>query len=119
MKTTMNDLNLLPALVDAVGDMGFTEPTPIQAQAIPVVLDGKDLIACAATGTGKTAAFMLPLLQILSTGEQGRSRALVLSPTRELALQIDEQAQVLGYHLNLSAAAVVGGVDMGPQERAL
>jgi len=119
MKTTMNDLNLLPALVDAVADMGYTEPTPIQEQAIPVVLAGQDLIACAATGTGKTAAFMLPLLQLLHAGEAGRCRALILSPTRELALQIDEQAQALGYHLGLSAAAVVGGVDMGPQERAL
>jgi ATP-dependent RNA helicase RhlE len=120
MKTSMNDLNLIPALVDAVADMGYTEPTPIQAQAIPVVLAGRDLIACAATGTGKTAAFMLPLMQRLQAGAAGRCRALILSPTRELALQIDEQAQALGYHLDgLSAAAVVGGMDMGPQERWL
>jgi len=117
--TSMKDLNLLPALVDAIGDMGYTQPTPIQEKSIPVILAGRDLIGCAATGTGKTAAFMLPVLQLLSAKDPGRCRALVLSPTRELALQIDEQALALGYHLGLSAAAVVGGVDMGPQERAL
>src|SRR4029078_7830375 len=74
METSMNDLNLLPALVDAVADMGYTEPTPIQAQAIPVILAGQDLIACAATGTGKTAAFMLPLLQLLNAGATGARR---------------------------------------------
>ncbi len=99
--------------------MGFSEATPIQAGAIPLVLAGRDLIGCAATGTGKTAAFLLPVLQLLARGEHGRCRCLVLSPTRELALQIDEQALALGYHLGLSAAAVVGGVDAGPQERAL
>jgi ATP-dependent RNA helicase RhlE len=119
MTTSMKELNLLPDLVDAVADMGYTTATPIQAQAIPVVLEGRDLIGCAATGTGKTAAFVLPVLQLLSKGDHGRCRALILSPTRELALQIDEQALALGYHLGLSAAAVVGGVDMGPQERAL
>jgi ATP-dependent RNA helicase RhlE len=120
MITSMNDLNLIPALVDAVADMGYTEATPIQAQAIPVALAGRDLIACAATGTGKTAAFMLPVLQLIHAGKAGRCRALILSPTRELALQIDEQAQALGYHLDgLSAAPVVGGMDMAPQERWL
>ncbi len=99
--------------------MGYTEATPIQAGAIPVVLAGRDLIGCAATGTGKTAAFLLPVLQRLAPGDHGRCRCLVLSPTRELALQIDEQALALGYHIGLSAAAVVGGVDAGPQERAL
>ncbi|MFN2375768.1 MAG: DEAD/DEAH box helicase, partial [Candidatus Binatia bacterium] len=99
--------------------MGYTQATPIQAGAIPIVLSGRDLIGCASTGTGKTAAFLLPMLQLLSKGDHGRCRALVLSPTRELALQIDEQALALGYHLGLSAAAVVGGLDMGPQERAL
>ncbi len=99
--------------------MGYTQATPIQAGAIPIVLSGRDLIGCAATGTGKTAAFLLPILQLLAPGEHGRCRCLVLSPTRELALQIDEQALALGYHLDLSAAAVVGGVDQGPQERAL
>ena len=99
--------------------MGYTEATPIQAGAIPAVLEGRDFIGCAATGTGKTAAFLLPVLQLLHHGDPGRCRALVLSPTRELALQIDEQALALGYHVGLSAAAVVGGLDMGPQERAL
>src|SRR5258706_2295598 len=114
-----HDFGLIPALTEAVADMGYTRPTPIQAEAIPVVLEGRDLIGCAATGTGKTAAFLLPMLQLLHSGDPGRCRALVLSPTRELALQIDEQALALGYHLGLSAAAVVGGLDMGPQERAL
>src|SRR6185436_1912003 len=99
--------------------MGYTRPTPIQAEAIPVVLAGKDLIGCASTGTGKTAAFLLPILQRLHAGKPGGCRALILSPTRELALQIDEQALALGYHLGISAAAVVGGVPMGPQDRAL
>jgi superfamily II DNA/RNA helicase len=106
--TTLNELNLIPELIDAVADMGYTEATPIQAGAIPAVLAGRDVIGCAATGTGKTAAFLLPMLQLLHLGDPGRCRALVLSPTRELALQIDEQALALGYHLGLSAAAVVG-----------
>src|SRR3982751_509550 len=99
--------------------MGYTRPTPIQAEAIPVALAGRDLIGCASTGTGKTAAFLLPILQRLHAGTRGISRALVLSPTRELALQIDEQALALGYHLGLTAVSVVGGVDMRPQEPAL
>ena len=119
MKPTMIGLNLIPSLADAVADMGYTEPTPIQAKAIPLVLAGRDLIGCAATGTGKTAAFLLPILQRLHEGKHNGCRALVLSPTRELALQIDEQALALGYYVGLSAAAVVGGMEMGPQERAL
>ena len=119
MTTSMNDLNLIPPLIDAVADMGYTVATPILAQAIRVILAGRDLIGCAATGTGKTAAFLLPVLQRLHAGKSGGCRALILSPTRELALQIDEQALALGYHVGLSAAAVVGGMEMGPQERAL
>jgi ATP-dependent RNA helicase RhlE len=115
----MNELRLIPALADAVADMGYTTPTPIQAKSIPLVLAGRDLIGCASTGTGKTAAFLLPILQRLHGRPHGGCRALILSPTRELALQIDEQALALGYHVGLSAASVVGGVDMGPQERAL
>ncbi|HEY2388371.1 MAG TPA: DEAD/DEAH box helicase [Candidatus Binatia bacterium] len=114
-----HDFGLIPALTEAVADMGFTRPTPIQAEAIPVVLAGRDMIGCASTGTGKTAAFLLPILQHLHAGERGRCRALVLSPTRELAMQIDEQALAIGYHIGLTAVSVVGGVDMRPQERAL
>ena len=115
----MQDLNLIPALAEAVADMGYRRPTPIQAKAIPVILSGRDLIGCASTGTGKTAAFLLPILQrLVGPGAVG-CRALILSPTRELAMQIDEQALALGYYVGLSAVSVVGGVDMGPQEHAL
>jgi len=119
METTMKDLNLIPALQEAVEDMGFTQPTPIQQKAIPIALEGRDLIGCASTGTGKTAAFLLPLLQRLGSGKDHGCRALIISPTRELALQIDEQALALGYYVGLSAVSVVGGVKMEPQERAL
>ena len=119
MTTTFSEFALLPALTEAVADMGYTRPTPIQAEAIPVALAGRDLIGCAATGTGKTAAFLLPILQRLSQGARNVCRALILSPTRELAMQIDEQALAIGYHLGLTAVSVVGGVDMRPQERAL
>jgi len=113
------EIQLIPALAEAVRDMGYTRATPIQAEAIPVVLAGRDLIACASTGTGKTAAFLLPILQRLNGTSHGKMRALVLSPTRELAMQIDEQALALGYHVGITAVSVVGGVDMRPQERAL
>jgi ATP-dependent RNA helicase RhlE len=119
MSTSIEDLGLVPSLADAVADMGYTQPTPIQAQAIPVILTGRDLIGCASTGTGKTAAFLLPILQRLAGPKPDGCRALILSPTRELAMQIDEQALALGYYLGLSAVSVVGGVDMGPQEHAL
>src|SRR5690349_15242918 len=119
MKNAFTSFDLIPALTEAVSDMGYTRPTPIQAEAIPVGLAGRDLIGCASTGTGKTAAFLLPILQRLSVGSRGVCRALVLSPTRELAMQIDEQALAIGYHVGLTAVSVVGGVDMRPQERAL
>ncbi|HYD47331.1 MAG TPA: DEAD/DEAH box helicase [Terriglobales bacterium] len=115
----MTDLNLIPPLVEAVADMGYSTATPIQAQSIPIILAGRDLIACAATGTGKTAAFLLPILQRMAGRNDEGCRVLILSPTRELALQIDEQALALGYHVGLSAAPVVGGMEMGPQERML
>ncbi len=119
MTPSMNEFDLIPALAEALADMGYTRPTPIQAKGIPVVLAGRDLIGCAATGTGKTAAFLLPILQRLQGRRDVGCRALILSPTRELAMQIDEQVLALGYHVGLSAVAVVGGVDTGPQERAL
>lgn len=119
MKNSFASFHLIPGLSEAVGDMGYTRPTPIQSEAIPVGLAGRDLIGCASTGTGKTAAFLLPILQRLSASARGKCGALVLSPTRELAMQIDEQALALGYHVGITAMAVVGGVDMRPQERAL
>ena len=115
-----HEFHLIPALTEAVRDMGYTRPTPIQGEAIPVILAGRDLIGCASTGTGKTAAFLLPILQRIHAGTvRGKLRALVLSPTRELALQIDEQTLALGYHVGLTGVAVVGGVEMRMQERAL
>jgi ATP-dependent RNA helicase RhlE len=112
-------MGLAPELLAGLGDMGFTEPTPIQSKAIPICITGRDLIASASTGTGKTAAFLLPILQQLHGTEPGTLRVLVLTPTRELALQIDEQALALGYHMGLSSVAVVGGMPMAPQEFAI
>ena len=98
--------------------MGFTSPTPIQSEAIPHALGGRDLLACAATGSGKTAAFLLPILNHLLESPRGTTRALVMAPTRELALQIVADFEDLARHTKLTAAAVYGGVGMKPQERA-
>src|SRR5258706_13440441 len=109
---TFHHFGLIPALTEAVADMGYTRPTPIQAEAIPVALAGRDLIGCASAGTGKTAAFLLPILHRLHvSGVRGRGHALGLSPTRELAMQIDEQAVALGYHVGLTAVSVLGRGD--------
>src|SRR6476619_87557 len=97
-------LGLSPALVRAAGELGFATPTPIQAQAIPVALRGADLLGCAQTGTGKTAGFLLPILQRLAQGKRGRLRALVLTPTRELAAQIGESARTYGKYLPVRSA---------------
>ncbi len=110
---------LAPEILTGLTDMGYTEPTPIQAKAIPLAMTGRDLIASASTGTGKTAAFLLPILQQMAGTEPGKLRVIVLTPTRELALQIDEQALALGYHAGFSSVAVVGGMKMGPQEDAI
>src|SRR5690606_4334400 len=99
-------------------DLGFTSPTPIQAQSIAPALEGRDLLACAMTGSGKTAAFLLPTLHRLLQRPGSATRALVLSPTRELAAQIHEHFQALAAHTELTGAAIFGGVSMGPQERA-
>jgi len=116
------ELNLAPAIIKAVLEQGYETPTPIQAQAIPVILAGHDLLGGAQTGTGKTAAFVLPMLNKLSATEAPRSkfggiavRALVLTPTRELAAQVEESVQTYGKYLELSSAAVFGGVGMNPQ----
>ena len=113
-------LGLAPELVRAVAEEGYEQPTPIQLEAIPLALAGRDLIGSAQTGTGKTAAFMLPILQRLSHGKIKHAlRALVLVPTRELAEQVLQSARAYGRHLDVSAAAVYGGVGMEPQTRAL
>ena len=112
-------LGLAPPLLEGLTDMGFSEPTPIQEKAIPLAMTGGDLIASASTGTGKTAAFLLPIFHQMVGTEPGTLRVLVLTPTRELALQIDEQALALGYHAGFSSVAVIGGVKMGPQEEAI
>lgn len=111
-------LKLHPTLLRGVESLGFTRPTPIQTEAIPHALEGRDLLACAATGSGKTAAFLLPILHRLLDRPRGTTRALVLAPTRELALQIVDELEALARHTPLTAAAVHGGVKMGPQERA-
>jgi len=116
------ELNLAPAIVQAVREQGYETPTPIQAQAIPAVLAGQDLLAGAQTGTGKTAAFTLPVLHKLSQTEPGQNRfggkairALVLTPTRELAAQVEESVRDYGKYLQLDSAVIFGGVGMNPQ----
>ena len=110
---------LHPSLVRAAREMGYTEPTPIQAEAIPAILAGRDLIGAAQTGTGKTAAFLLPILQQLLGLPPGTTRALVITPTRELAQQIDDVCLGLAYHTPVRVGLLVGGTLMGPQQKAL
>jgi ATP-dependent RNA helicase RhlE len=130
-------LGLDARLLEGVRDLGFTETRPIQSAVIQLALAGHDLIACAETGTGKTAAFVIPMLQRLLSSNQAerdriaasaepgaapaprRSNVLVLAPTRELAVQIEDEIHGLAYHTSVTSAAVYGGVDMGMQERAL
>jgi ATP-dependent RNA helicase RhlE len=111
-------LGLDASLLRAVREMGFTRPTPVQQDAIPPALAGRDVLACAMTGSGKTAAFLLPIMQRLLGTRRGATRALVLTPTRELAAQTEAHLAELAVHTPLSGAAVFGGVDMGPQEHA-
>jgi len=129
-------LGLDPRLLEGIRDLGFADTRPIQTAVIPLALGGQDLIACAETGTGKTAAFVVPTLQRLLIGSakavalheadvarrlqpSGKSRVLVLAPTRELAVQIEDEIHGLAYHTTVTSAAVYGGVEMGAQERAL
>ena len=117
---TFAELGLRPELVRAVDDAGYTAPTPIQERGIPLALEGRDLIACAQTGTGKTAAFLLPILHRLAAGRPTRGpRALVVTPTRELAAQIGEMAAQYGAHLRLRSTVIFGGVGIEPQTRSL
>jgi len=108
---TFRDFNFTPELLDGVLSMGFDKPTPIQQQSIPLVLEGKDLIACAQTGTGKTAAYVLPLIEKAMRHATGHVQTLVLCPTRELAVQIDQQVEALGYFSGIGSIAVYGGGD--------
>src|SRR4051794_32635127 len=119
---SFDSLGLSSPLLRAVADQGYTTPTPIQAQAIPAVLAGGDLLAGAQTGTGKTAGFVLPMLQRLSTipapaarGNRKPLRALILTPTRELAAQVDASVKAYGKHLKLTSFALFGGVGFGGQ----
>lgn len=119
------DFGLSPGILRAVSDQGYSQPTPIQAQAIPAVLEARDLMAGAQTGTGKTAGFTLPMLQRLIASDvpgkkpRRRVRALVLAPTRELASQVFESVRTYGNYLHLRAAVIFGGVSMSPQIRTL
>jgi len=121
-------LNLEPRLLEGIRDLGFKDTRPVQTAVIPLALGGGDIIACAETGTGKTAAFVVPTLQWLLTTPRPdvdgataatQSRVLVLAPTRELAVQIEDEIHGLAYHTGVTSAAVYGGVEMGMQERAL
>ena len=113
-----NQLKLHPALLNGIKELGFIRPTPIQAEAIPPAMARRDVIACAQTGSGKTAAFLLPIIHHLIDKPRRTTRALVLAPTRELAAQILEDLNALAVHTPVTGAAVYGGVGMGPQEHA-
>jgi ATP-dependent RNA helicase RhlE len=118
-------LDLESRLLESIRQRGFATTTPIQSAVVPIIMDGDDLIGCAETGTGKTAAFLLPILNRLlrtraaAPEERGYTRVLILSPTRELAVQIEDDVQGFAYHTDLTSIAVYGGVPMDQQERAL
>lgn len=116
-------LQLIDPILKALKEEGYTIPTPIQTQAIPVVLQGSDLLGCAQTGTGKTAAFAIPILQILSAhkthDKKRKLRSLIVTPTRELAIQIGESFSAYGRHTGLTSAVLYGGVNQNPQTAAL
>ena len=119
---SFTELGLRAEILRAIAEEGYTVPTPIQAKAIPAVLAGRDLMAAAQTGTGKTAGFTLPILQLLSSrpaAQRGKPRVLVLTPTRELAAQVEESVRTYGRFLPLKTALVFGGVGIGPQIKAL
>ncbi len=108
---TFNDFNFEPELLEGLYSMGYKEPTPIQQQAIPVILDNKDLIACAQTGTGKTAAYLLPIINHIIQSKKSHLNTLILAPTRELVLQIDQQIDGIGYFCSVGSIAIYGGSD--------
>jgi len=119
---TFHDLKLIAPLLEAISKEGYTEPTPIQEKSIPFILEGKDIFGCAQTGTGKTAAFALPLLQLLTQNRataQPGTKVLILAPTRELALQINESFTAYGRNLRISHTVIFGGVSQHSQTMAL
>jgi ATP-dependent RNA helicase RhlE len=116
---SFNSLDLDKSLLRALKELGFARPTPIQSEAIPPALEGRDVLACAMTGSGKTAAFLLPIIDRLMKKPRGVTRALVLVPTRELAAQVFEHLNELAVHTPIAGAAIFGGVGIGPQEHAL
>ncbi|TYP95334.1 Superfamily II DNA and RNA helicase [Fodinibius salinus] len=116
---TFKNFDLSDKLMMGLRDLKYEEPTPIQEACIPLIFKGKDVIGAAQTGTGKTGAFVIPLLQEIANNEQDHTRALILSPTRELAQQIEEQIFALGYHTGVSSATVTGGSDYGTQVKAI
>ncbi|HEY6509035.1 MAG TPA: DEAD/DEAH box helicase, partial [Vicinamibacterales bacterium] len=115
---SFSTFSLHPSLLSGIRELGFVQPTPIQSEAIPIAVSGRDLLACAQTGSGKTAAFLLPIMNRLIDHPRRTTRALILTPTRELAAQILDDLNALAVHTPLTAAAVYGGVGMGPQEHA-
>ncbi|MEF8812134.1 MAG: DEAD/DEAH box helicase, partial [Bacteroidales bacterium] len=112
-----NDFNLNEQLLDSIFYMGFDDTTPIQEQAIPEILNGNDLIACAQTGTGKTAAYVLPVINYLLENDLSGTNVLIIVPTRELAIQLGQQIQGIGYMANIDAAVVYGGGSGGDWEQ--
>src|SRR5438552_4376550 len=120
MICSFNQLHLSAPMLDAIARAGYITPTPIQARAIGTALEGKDLIGCAQTGTGKTAAFAIPTIERLCASRPGAgARALVLAPTRELALQIAEHFAMLGAARGLRTVTLIGGARMGPHRAEL
>lgn len=116
---SFTEFGLSQEIIDGILDMGFSQPTPIQQQAIPLVLEGRDIVASAQTGTGKTAAFVVPILEKLKNSPKKGIQCLILSPTRELAQQIDEQIFAIGYHVDMPSVTIYGGGDWGEQQKAL
>src|SRR5262245_6329089 len=118
---TFADLGLGPAILKAVEEAGYVTPTPIQEQAIPIVLTGRDVLGVAQTGTGKTASFVLPMLEVLGAGraKARMPRSLILEPTRELAAQVAENFEKYGKYHKLSMALLIGGESFGDQVKAL
>ena len=123
MSTNFKELGLIEPILLALFEEGYTTPTPIQAQSIPIILEGKDLLGCAQTGTGKTAAFTLPIIQLLlqhkPAERRKKIRTLIVTPTRELAIQIAENFEAYGRHTPLNCTVIFGGVGQGPQVTAL